>query len=211
MNLVVFGAAGMVGSRVVTEAIGRGHRVRAVVRDLSRASAIHAGADLQAGDASDPDAVRTLIGGQDVAVSAVRPPAGREFELVTATKGVLEGTAGTGVRLLVVGGAASLRIPGTDQTVLDGPDFPASWRPIAEACNEQLAACRSAADVDWTYLSPPALLEPGPRTGRYRLGRDDLVVGRDGVSRISAEDLAVALLDEAEQPRHRGRRFTAGY
>ncbi|MEO3885387.1 hypothetical protein [Nonomuraea sp. B5E05] len=103
-------------------------------------------------------------------------------------------------------------MPGTGGlTVVDTPDFPPSWRPIALACEAQLAACRAAPRADWTYLSPPALLEPGERTGRYRLGADELLVGADGRSVISMEDLAVALLDEAERPRHRRCRFTVAY
>lgn len=93
----------------------------------------------------------------------------------------------------------------------DAPDFPAALLPIAHACAGQLAAYRAESEVDWAYLSPPALLEPGPRTGRYRLGADDLFVDESGTSRITNADLAVALLDEAERPKHHRVRFTVGY
>jgi putative NADH-flavin reductase len=113
---------------------------------------------------------------------------------------------------LVVGGAASLTVPGSDgTTVVDGPDFPVELRPIALACAEQLEVVRGSDDVDWVYLSPPAVLEPGVRTGRYRVGRDELLVGADGASYISMEDFAVALIDEVEQRRHSRTRFTVGY
>lgn len=84
-------------------------------------------------------------------------------------------------------------------------------RDIALACNEQLEVCRAETGVDWAYLSPAALLEPGERTGNYRLGTDELVVDTEGNSTISMEDLAVALLDEAEWPQHHRTRFTAAY
>jgi hypothetical protein len=147
-----------------------------------------------------------------VVISATRPVAGQEHELAIAAKGLTAGLAGSGVRLLIVGGAASLTLPGSPDTLLvDGPDFPADIRPIALACNEQLDVVRASTDLDWVYLSPPAVLEPGTRTGKYRLGKDELLTDPTGASFISMEDLAVALIDEAEQPRHHRTRFTVGY
>ncbi|MFE2376239.1 NAD(P)-dependent oxidoreductase, partial [Streptomyces sp. NPDC059398] len=171
MRITVFGAAGNVGGRVVAEALSRGHEVTAAVRDPARATALPAAVRVRTGDAGDPDDVATLSAGQDLVISAVRPPVGRERELVTATAAVLAGAARAGVRVLVVGGAGSLTVPGTGgATVIDGPDFPPDWRPIALACDEQLAVCRADTAADWACLSPAALLEPGIRTGRYRLG-----------------------------------------
>jgi putative NADH-flavin reductase len=139
-------------------------------------------------------------------ISATRPAPGSEAELPITAKGLVSGLARTGVRLLIVGGAAGLTLPDSPgTTVLDAPDFPADWRPIAQACNEQLEIVRAATDLDWAYLSPPAVLEPGVRTGRYRLGKDELLTDP---SSISMEDLAVALMDEAERPRHHRTRFT---
>jgi len=197
---------------VVAEALSRGHQVTAVVRDPARFPGVPAGAAVRAGDAASVEDVAALSRGQDVVITATRPPPGREDELVIATKALLTGLAGSGARLLVVGGAASLAVPGAGGgTVLDDPGFPAAWRGIALACNEQLELCRAEAEVDWTYLSPAALTEPGQRTGNYRLGRDELVVDAEGNSAISMEDLAVVLLDEAERPRHHRTRFTAAY
>ncbi|MGK5729937.1 NAD(P)-dependent oxidoreductase [Streptomyces sp. URMC 124] len=212
MRITVFGAAGNVGSRVVTEALSRGHEVTAVVRNSARFGELPEGAVARTGDASDPADVERLSAGQDLVIGATRPPAGSEHQLLAATQGLLAGLARTGVRLLLVGGAGSLTLPGTEGlTVIDGPGFPADWRPIALACNDQLAACRAVQDVDWAYLSPAAVLEPGVRTGTYRLGKDELIVDAEGNSAISMEDLAVALLDEAEKPVHHRARFTVGY
>jgi putative NADH-flavin reductase len=215
MRITVFGAAGGVGSRVVTEALGRGHEVTAVVR---RPGHRHDGARVRTGDAADAGQVARLGAGQDVVVAATRPAPGREHELAATAEALLAGVARTGMppagaRLLIVGGAATLTVPGAGGgTVVDAPDFPAVLRPIALACAEQLAVCRAAGPgVDWTYLSPPALLEPGERTGAYRTGTDTLLVDDSGRSAISMEDFAVALLDEAERPAHHRTRFTVAW
>ncbi|WP_030234662.1 NAD(P)-dependent oxidoreductase [Streptomyces sp. NRRL S-350] len=213
MRITVFGATGNVGSRVVTEALARGHQVTAVVRDQAKPHGLPATVALVTGDARNPEDVARTAAGQDVVITATRPAPGSEHELTVATKGLLAGIAGTGVRLLAVGGAGSLTVPGAGgATLVEDPGFPADIRPIALACSEQLDLYRAAdADVDWTYLSPAALLEPGERTGRFRLGRDELLVDADGNSAISMEDLAIALLDEVERPAHRLTRFTAAY
>ncbi|MFI1970621.1 NADH-flavin reductase [Streptomyces cinnamoneus] len=212
MRITVFGAAGNVGSRVVTEALSRGHEVTAVVRNPDRRPGPPAGAEVRVGDASNAADVAALSAGQDLVISATRPAPGQEADLVPVTHALLAGLASTGVRLLLVGGAGSLTVPGGGRAVLDDPELvPPAWRPIAEACTAQLEACRAGTDVDWTYLSPPALLEPGERTGRYRLGADELLVDGEGRSAVSMEDLAVALLDEAENPRHHRARFTIAY
>ncbi|QYN32065.1 NAD(P)H-binding protein [Pseudonocardia sp. DSM 110487] len=213
MQITVIGAAGFVGSRVVTEAVARGHDVTAVVRDRSRAAVLPAGVRVRSGDAADIADVAMLGDGQDAVVAATRPPAGRESELVATTKALLAGLAGTGARLVVVGGAGSLAVPGSGgRLVAEDPDLvEPDYRGIARAGVRQLAACRAAVDVDWTYVSPPAAMLPGARTGRYRLGGDELLVDAAGRSAISVEDMAVALVDEIEAPAHRRVRFTVAY
>ncbi len=158
-------------------------------------------------DAANPDQVAEFAKDRDVVIGATRPAPGSEPDLVKNTLGLLAGTARAGVRLVLVGGAATLKVPGG--TVLD--DLPEELLPIANACAEQHAVCRADSVADWTYVSPPALLEPGTRTGRYRLGADELLVDAEGYSTISTADFAVALLDEVERPAHRRTRFTVGY
>ncbi len=214
MRITVFGAAGSVGSRVVAEAVSRGQEVTAVVRDPARLAELHAAAHPRVGDAGNVEDVAELSAGRDVVISATRPAPGSESELVTTTQAMLAGLTRTGVRLLVVGGAGSLTVPGTGgTTVIDSPTFRpgATFRDLALACTDQLEACRAETSVDWAYLSPAARLEPGQRTGSYRLGTDELLVDADGSSAISMEDLAVVLLDEAERPQHHRTRFTAAY
>lgn len=213
MRTTVFGAAGTIGSRVVAEALARGHDVTAIVHRQARLDDLPAGVTARVGDVGRIDDVVELTQGQDVAIGATRPPDGHEATLVTATEALLAGLARTGVRLLLVGGAGVLTVPGTGgTTVMDHPTyFDPAYRAIALANRGQLEACRAEPRVDWTYLSPPAFLSPGERTGRYRLGTDELVIDDEGRSTISYADLAVALLDEAEQPGHHRTSFTVGY
>ncbi|MFD5788744.1 NAD(P)-dependent oxidoreductase [Streptomyces sp. NPDC087866] len=210
MRIAVIGAAGMAGSRVVTEAANRGHAVLAVYRS-SRPDALPPGVTTTGGDADDTEAMSALLDGMDAVVAVTRPPVGREHTIAATTTALLDAAAKTGTRILVIGGAGPLEVPGhPGRRVVDDPAYvPPQWRTVAAASTAQLAACRAHA-ADWTYLSPPAVLEPGPRTGAYRRGATTLLTAGDGASRISAEDLAVAVLDELEVPRGE-RHFTVGY
>ena len=213
MRIIIFGAAGDVGSRVVAEALSRGHEITAVVRDPAQFSKLPAKVKARSGDAGNIEDVARLAAGHDLVISAIRPPDGREKQLVTLTKAILDGASQSNIRVLVVGGAASLKMPGQgDETVLTAPGFlPEAVVDIARACFAQHEACRADTRADWTYISPPAMLTPGIRTGAYRLGSDELLTDESGVSAISMEDFAVALLDEAEHPQHHRTRFTAAY
>ncbi|GAB4344877.1 MAG: NAD(P)-dependent oxidoreductase [Gammaproteobacteria bacterium] len=213
LRIAVIGAAGNVGRRIVAEAVTRGHRVTAVVRDSVQRARLPASVAFRTGDASRSKDVEQWCRGQDLLISAVRPPPGKEDLLVTMTRSILLGARRAGVRVLLVGGAASLKLPGKgSHTVLTAPGYlPASVVPIARACNAQYEACLADTKTDWTYLSPPSTLEPGVRTGKFRLGTDELLVDDRGDSAISMEDFAVALLDEVENPQHRRTRFTVAY
>lgn len=210
MRIAVIGAAGMAGSRVVTEAAHRGHALLAVYRS-TRPDTLPPGVTPVAGDADDADAMAALFDGVDAVVAATRPPVGREHTIAATTTALLDAAAKAGTRLLVIGGAGPLEVPGRPgRLVLDDPAYvPPRWSTVAAASSAQLAACR-AHEADWTYLSPPAVLEPGPRTGAYRRGTTTLLTTEDGASRIAAEDLAVAVLDELERPCGE-RHFTVGY
>jgi putative NADH-flavin reductase len=213
MKITVFGAAGEVGSRIVSEALTRGHNITAVVRNPTQFHRLPTGLTPRSGDAASTEDVARLSVGQDLVISAIRPPTGDEPQLVAITQTILKGAEQAGVRVLIVGGAASLKIPGQgDTTVLTAPNFlPESVIDIARACFAQHEMCNAEQHANWTLLSPPAMLVPGHRTGNYRLGADELVVDKEGVSRISMEDFAIAMLDEAEQPKHHRSRFTVAY
>jgi len=164
-----------------------------------------------AGDVREAGSVAVAASGQDAVISAVGPDGTAPPTLVIeAAWSLVTGVGRAGVRrLVVVADAGSLEVaPGVQ--LVDIPEFPAAWKPVALAHREALAVYR-AADLDWTVVSPAAVVEPGQRTGRYRLGTDQLLVDERGESRISAEDFAVAVLDEIEQPRYRRQRITVGY
>lgn len=211
MELIIFGASGLLGTRLVTEALDRGHDVTAVARDASRLDDRGGRVRTASADATDADSVAAVAAGHDVAISAVTQHEAPQM-LVDAARALLEGLARAGVpRLISVGGAGSLEVE-HGKRLVDTPDFHEEWKPEALAAADALEVFRqSDASVEWSFVSPGALLAPGERTGNYRLGGDRLLVADDGRSHISMEDFAVAILDEAEQPKHARQRFTAAY
>lgn len=208
MDILVIGATGAAGSRIVDEALARGHHVTAAAR--TPGIDVRAGVETITLDAADAGQVAQAAQGLDVVVGATRPANGDADLMLAATAGLLAGTARAGVRLVVVGGAGSLRAPDADHLVVDDARWvQPAWREIALAGVRQLALCHAHADANWTYFSPAATFAPGPRTGRYSLGGTRLLVDADGTSVISMEDAAIAILDEVERPNHRGAQFTA--
>ena len=214
-QIVIFGAGGRAGRAVTAEARDRGHRVTAVVRDPGRYADLETGGvRLVRGDVTDPVGVASAAYGHDAAVHAVTPFTGPDQGFadldpgffVTAADALLDGLASAGVpRLLVVGLFANL-LDATGRPVMDDPAaFPAGIRPFAAAHTAGLDRLRERDTVvDWLMLTPPARLEPGPRTGRYRLGGDTVPPS----DHLSHADLAVAMIDEIETPRHHRTRVS---
>lgn len=202
MKIAVFGASGMVGSRVAAEAVGRGHEVAGVTRSGGQ---LPDGVRAVQGSANDVAAAKELAADSDVLVAAIGPSrtGGDHQEYLDAVDTLIAAVRGTATRLFVVGGAGSLVVDGN--RVVDGPDFPADYKNESLTVSQALENLR-ASDVNWTMLSPAFVIAPGERTGTFRLGLDEPVG-----TNISAEDYAVALIDEAETPAHNGRRFTLGY
>jgi uncharacterized protein len=209
MKVVLFGATGMIGSRVLAELVRRGHTVTAVARHPEKVAAVD-GVKVVQGDVMDSASVAAASKGADAAVSAYAPPPTDSEKIVDAVRSLLAGLGQAGVRrLVVVGGAGSLEVaPGVQ--LVDAPDFPAMWKAIAIAHRDTLPVLKSA-DIDWSYFSPAAMIEPGVRTGKFRLGGTRLIANDRGESKISVEDYAVALVDELENPRHLRQQFTAAY
>lgn len=213
MNIIVIGASGMVGSRVVRELVSRRHTVTAVARDPSKIPAEPHVCAVK-GDVNDAGALAETLRGSDAVVNAYGPGRGQEQLVIPAALAVLAAAKQAGVkRVIIVGGAASLLIaPG--KTLLDSGRLPKEWLAIAKAHSDLLQLLLTTnlgAGLDWTYFSPAGLIQPGQRTGKFRVGKDELIVDEQGQSCISAEDYAVALVDELEQPHHVRERFTVGY
>ncbi len=213
MKLIVFGATGDVGSRVVTEALARGHDVTAAVRNEAAFAKLPESIRPVIADATDPAALAAAMESQEMAISALRSPPGREGEIVALTRSILNAASRTGLRVIIVGGAARLHLPnGSPHTVLSDPDFlPENIVPIARASMAQWELCASETSANWTYASPSALLQPGQRLGAFRTGTDTLLVDEAGKSEISMEDFAVALVDEAQSTKFPRAGFTVGY
>ncbi|HST07087.1 MAG TPA: NAD(P)H-binding protein [Gemmatimonadaceae bacterium] len=216
MKLVVFGATGNVGQRIVAEALRRGHEVVGVVRDPDAVKSPNKEVRLVKGDATDADSVARAARGADAAVSAISPrPNARGLpapSLAANARALIKGLRAADVkRVLYVGGAGSLEVaPG--KKLADLPDFPAAYRDEAREGREALEIWRKdAKGLDWTYLSPAAEIAPGARTGNYRTTDDKLLTDQKGKSFISFEDYAVAVLDELEHPKHVAKRFGVAY
>lgn len=213
LNIALIGASGRVGRKVLEEALSRGHRVTAVVRDPAKL-APRPGLSVIRGDAAAPDALAAALAGHDAVVSAVSPavddPAVHE-KMLSTYRGVLAATkAARAKRLVVVGGAGTLDV-GPGAQLVDSPHFPPQWRAAASGIRDvhaQLLKPETA--LDWVFFAPSPFLDEGPRTGRYVLGGETVLPGKDGApARISDADYAAALVDELEKPRHSRTRFTA--
>lgn len=213
MKIAIFGARGSIGSRIVAEARHRGHEVTAVVRPGGSVAELPTGIAVVPGDVTDPGSIASSCRGHDAVVSAVGGAGEGRFEVVVeAARALIAGLPRAGVeRLLVVGGAGSLEDDDGSQLV-DAPDFPAAWKPASLAQREALAVYRAEGGaIDWAYLSPADVIEPGERTGSFALGGDRVVRNAAGESRISIEDYAVALVDELERGEFVRARFTLAY
>jgi uncharacterized protein len=213
MKLALIGATGFVGTAILKEALDRGHEVTAIARDPETLTT-HPKLYLQQGDIYNQDVMARRLDGQDAVISAFSPnkadPDIRQKQ-VEGIKSLLAVMKQTGItRLLMVGGAGSLAVkPGL--RVIDTPDFPEQWKGTARATADVLELLQGERDIQWTFLSPAAMLQPGTRTGTFRLGTDQLLVDANGQSHISTQDYAVAMIDELEKPTHIHQRFTVGY
>lgn len=214
MNLLLIGATGFVGSALLTEALQRGHRVTVLARDPAKLPA-REGLTVLAGDATDAATVARAAEGQHALLSAYNPGWNAPDlydSFLRGSRAIAAAARQAGVRLLVVGGAGSLYVaPGVQLVDTDGfaQQVPPNVVPGAKAARDlltELQADRST--LDWTLLSPPPLLVPGERTGRYQRGGDPVPMVNGQSAGISVADLAVALLDEAEQPQARRARFS---
>jgi putative NADH-flavin reductase len=214
-EIVLIGASGFVGSAILKEALDRGHKVTAVVRHPEKIKEVHKNLLVKQGDVSVSDTVTDLFRGADAVISAYNPgwqnPAIAE-ETTKVYRYILDGVRQAGVdRFLVVGGAGSLFISHGIR-LMDAGVMPEFILPAVRALADiYLIDLMAEKSIDWVFFSPAGNLEPGLRTGKFRLGKDDLIVNEKGESKISVQDYAVAMVDEIEKPAHHRERFTIGY
>lgn len=213
MKLALIGATGFVGSAILQEALQRGHEVTAIVRDPTRLEP-HPKLRPQKGEVYKEEDIARLVEGHDAVISAFNPGWNNPDiynQQIKGTHAIMNGVKKAGVkRVLFVGGSGSLEVKPGVQSV-DLPQFPEEYKQGSLATREALNMLRRETTLEWTVLSPSADLFSGERTGRFRLGTDQLLRDANGESRISLEDFAMAMIDEVEHPQHIRRRFTVGY
>jgi putative NADH-flavin reductase len=214
MKIALVGATGFVGSKILAEAVDRGHSVTALCRHPEKVPA-HDLVKAKAVDVADSAALADGIASHDIVIHACAPP--REMEMApkiaaqtAITTAIIEAMKARGIpRILAVGGAGTLLVDGIRS--MDRPDFPKQFEGGAKATAVIKELLEEEHDFDWTVLCPSTMLVPGERTGKFRKDFDDLIVMADGTSKISVEDYAVAFMDELEIPQYTGHRFTVGY
>jgi uncharacterized protein len=211
MKIAIIGASGNIGSRVMKEALSRGHEVTAISRNSSKITEKNSKLQLISCDIFNTSELEKHFENKDVVISAYSPSFEKADQLIEATKSLIEVAKKAKVKhLIAVGGAGSLEVA-HNQLLLDSPHFPEAWRPIARAHKQALHLYEAEKTLAWSYAHPAALIEAGQRTGKFRLGGNQLLADEQGVSKISMEDYAIALLDEAENPKHIHKRFVVAY
>lgn len=212
MKIAIIGATGFVGSALLKEAVARGHDITALVSRPNKVP-VSGKVTAQQVDVLSQDALASQLKGHDAVISAFSGHAQADVlgYYVKGMQSIISAVKAAAVpRLLVVGGAGGLEVaPGVQ--LIDTPQFPAEWKGTAEGARQALNLLRGEQDLDWAVLAPSAHLEPGERTGKFRLGTDQLLADERGESRISLPDYAVAMIDELEKPAHSRTRFTVGY
>lgn len=214
-KIVLIGASGFVGSAILNEALNRGIRVTAIVRNPEKVKISNSNLSLVKADVSSAEKIAEIAKGFDTVISSYSPGWNNPDiyeETLKVYPAILEGVKKAGVkRLLIVGGAGTLFIA-PNLRVVDSGAIPAEIMGGVKSLGEfYLSTLMNEKDVDWVFFSPAGTLEPGERTGNYRLGKDDLILNDKGESKISVQDYAKAMVDEFESPAHHRERFTIGY
>jgi putative NADH-flavin reductase len=214
-NVVLIGASGFVGAAILNEAINRGHKVTAVVRNPEKITLKNVNLTVVKADVSSVETVAKISKGSDAVISAYNPGwsnANIYNETLSVYPAILSGVKKAGIkRFLCVGGAGSLFCaPGL--RVVDAGFLPEEILPAVKSLGEfYLNTLINEKQLDWVFFCPAGNLAPGQRTGKFRLGKDELIVNEKGESNISVEDYAVAMIDELENENHHNERFTIGY
>jgi len=214
-KIVLIGASGFVGSVILKEALDRDIYITAVVRNPDKIKIANPNLEIKEAEVSSADTVCEICKGADAVISAYNPGWANPHiyeDTLKIYSAILQGVKDAGVRrLLIVGGAGTLFVaPGV--RVVDSGAIPEDIMPGVKGLGEfYLNTLMNEKDIDWVFFSPAGTIAPGERTGKYRLGKDDLIVDAEGNSKISVEDYAKAMIDELENPKHHQERFTIGY
>jgi len=213
MNIALIGASGFVGSSIMNEALSRGHYVTAIVRNPDKIKIQNPKLSIKKTDLLKND-ISEIVAKHDAIVSAYNsgwqnPNIYEDF--LKGYDSILKAAKNSKVkRIIVVGGSGSLEVsPGVQ--LVDSPDFPLEWKQGALAARELLAIFKKEKELEWTFVSPAIMLEPGERTGKFQIGKDKVVYNNKGESKISVADLAVAIINELEKPQFKKQRFTIAY
>jgi uncharacterized protein len=219
MKVALIGASGFVGSKILAEALLRGHHVTAIVRNPDKIQP-HKNLTIAKVDVHDVGALAKALAGQDAVISSYSPgrsatPDPDAYEkFVRAHRAIIAATKQAGVkRFLGVGGAASLKTPAGIE-LLDSPEFPSAFeafKPGIRGTRELYYLLKAEPSLDWIFLAPSVQIVEGERTGKFRVGKDQVLYDPAGVSKISLQDYAVAMIEEFERPQHHNERFTVGY
>ena len=214
MKVAIIGASGNIGSAIRDEALSRGHQVTAIVRHPEKITIKNPALTVMQGDVLK-DNVDRIVRGHDAVISAYNPGWSNPNiapETTQAYTAIIAGVKMAGIkRFLMVGGAGSLESsPGVQ--LIDTMKVPDLIRGAILALREVLYTLRkNEKELDWVFFSPAGTIAPGQRTGKFRLGKDQVVKDANGDSKISIQDYAVAMIDELEKPKHHRERFTIGY
>jgi len=213
MKVALIGASGFIGSKILVEALNRGHQVTGIVRNVTKLPQLD-NLIAKKGDIYKTDEITELIKGHDALISSFNP-GWTDPEIYKHTldgaHSIMDAVKKSGIpRLLVVGGAGSLEVtPGV--MLIDTPQFPKEYMDGARGLVEFLYLLKNDNELNWTFLSPSIVIAPGERTGKFRLGIDQVLFDEKRESKISVEDFAIAMVDELENPKHIRSRFTVGY
>jgi putative NADH-flavin reductase len=217
MKIVLIGATGFVGSAILKEALGREIQITAILRHPEKLSVADKNLKVVRGDVMDAEKLAELIKGNDALLSAYNPGWSNPDiynEFLKGSQSIQAAVKMSGVkRLITLGGAGSSYIAPNLQLV-DTPEFPAEWKAGALAAREYLNILRKEDQLDWTFVTPAIEMHPGTsgvRKGAYRTGLENPVFDENKKSIISVEDLAMAVVDELEKPKHIRQRFTLAY
>lgn len=214
MKIVLIGASGNIGQRILKEALSKGYAVHAVQRNPANVTVTSPHLTVGKADILNETELEALIKNADVVVSAISPVGGLTPEqFKQANKNIAHVLAKyPSVRAVIVGGAGSTEVsPGL--RLMDSPimeKLPAEWKPAIYAHAEVLELYKHS-KVNWTYFSPANFISAGERTGHFRLGSTNMIFDEKGESKISYEDYAVALINEIAEPKHVRQQFTIGY